>query len=276
MYSQTPNTACRLFVGTGGYSYTEWIDAGFYPPGTPSNKMLPLYAQHFSITELNYTWYQTPRTEMIERQRRQAPPRFEFAVKLTRILTHEIDSQRWPDHATDYRDGVAPLVQAEQLAAVLIQLPPPFNRTPHHREHLAALLDTLHGLPLAIEFRHRSWANERVFDELERRRITLVGVDGPNLPNRFPALNLVTNPDLFYIRFHGRNPKGWYSGKKQHQFDYSYSDDELRDWVEGKIESMSSRACKGILFFNNHVRAQAPQNARKMIRLLKDRGLSVA
>jgi uncharacterized protein YecE (DUF72 family) len=115
-----------------------------------------------------------------------------------------------------------------------------------------------------------------VFDELERRRITLVGVDGPNLPNRFPALNLVTNPDLFYMRFHGRNPKGWYSGKKQHQFDYSYSDDELRDWVEGKIESMSSRACKGILFFNNHVRAQAPQNARKMIRLLKDRGLSVA
>jgi uncharacterized protein YecE (DUF72 family) len=276
MYGQTPNTACRLFVGTSGYSYTEWVDAGFYPPDTPSNKMLPLYARHFSITELNYTWYQIPRTEMIERHRRQAPLGFEFAVKLTRILTHEIDSQRWPDHATDYRDGVAPLVQSGQLAAVLIQLPPPFDRTPHHREHLAALLDTLHGLPLAIEFRHRSWANDRVFGELERRRITLVAVDGPNLPNLFPTLDLVTNPDLFYVRFHGRNSKGWHSWKRQHQFDYSYSDDELRAWVEGKIEAISRRACKGILFFNNHVRAQAPQNALRMIELLRERGMVVA
>ncbi len=105
--------------------------------------------------------------------------------------------------------------------------------------------------------------------------MTLVGVDAPDLPNLFPVLDVVTNPDLFYVRFHGRNAKGWRSGNMQLQFDYSYSDDELHAWIENKIEPMISRARKGVIFFNNHVRAQAPENAQRMAALLKERGLMV-
>lgn len=267
---------CRLFVGTSGYSYAEWVEAEFYPSGTKSGKMLPLYARHFSITELNYTWYQMPRAESIERQRQKAPKNFLFAAKLTRSLTHEIDSQHWSEHARSYRDGVAPLVQTGQLVAVLIQLPPSFGRTPSNRKYLANLLDALYGLPLAIEFRHVSWANDRVFAELERRRVTLVGVDEPNLAGLFPALDVVTNPDLFYVRFHGRNAKGWRSGNMQLQFDYSYSDAELKEWIDNKIVPMSKQTSRGALFFNNHVRAQAPENAQRLITLLKEQGLMVA
>ncbi len=269
-----PN-ACRLFVGTSGFSYTEWVEAGFYPSGTKSGNMLPLYARQFPITELNYTWYQMPRAEAIERQRRQVPQEFLFAAKLTRSLTHEIDPRNWPDQAVNYREGMAPLVQAAQLIAVLIQLPPWFHRTPPNRKYLAALLDKLHGLPLAIEFRHGSWASDRVFAELERRRVTLVAVDEPELPGLFPALDIVTHPDLFYVRFHGRNAKGWRSGNMQHQFDYNYSDEEMHEWIENKIEPMSNRARRGIIFFNNHVRAQAPENARRMVELLKEQNLIV-
>ncbi|UCD33686.1 MAG: DUF72 domain-containing protein [Desulfobacterales bacterium] len=266
---------CRLFVGTSGYSYAEWVEAKFYPSGTKSGNMLPLYVRHFSITELNYTWYQMPRAEAIERQRQKAPKNFLFAAKLTRSLTHEIDSRSWPEHARSYRDGVAPLVQTGQLVAVLIQLPPSFGRTPANRKYLANLLDALYGLPLAIEFRHVSWASDRVFAELERRRITLVGVDEPNLPGLFPALDVVTNPDLFYVRFHGRNAKGWRSGNMQLQFDYSYSDSELKEWIENKIVPMSKQTSHGVLFFNNHVRAQAPENAQRLTTLLKEQGLAV-
>jgi uncharacterized protein YecE (DUF72 family) len=39
---------------------------------------------------------------------------------------------------------------------------------------------------------------------------------------------------------------------------------------------MAQRTRKGILFFNNHVRAQATENAETMVRLLKARGLTVA
>lgn len=91
---------CRLLVGTSGFSYTEWVDAGFYPPGTKTGGMLPLYARCFAITELNYTWY---------------------------------------------------------------QMPPSFARTLSNRKYLAVLIDRLYGLSLAVEFRHRSWADDRVF-----------------------------------------------------------------------------------------------------------------
>lgn len=271
---KNPKT-CQLHVGTSGFSYTEWVEAGFYPPGTKSGNMLKQYARCFSTTELNYTWYQMPRAEAIERHRQQVPQGFLFAAKLTRTLTHEIDPRQWLDQTALYREGVAPLFQAGQLITVLIQLPPSFSRTTPNRKYLAALLDSLHGLPLAVEFRHRSWASDRVFAELERREVTLVGVDAPDLPGLFPALDVVTNPDLFYMRFHGRNAKGWRSGNMQLQFDYTYSDDELHEWIENKIEPMSDRAHRGIIFFNNHVRAQAPENAQRMAGLLKERGLAV-
>ena len=274
--NQRKDHTCRLFVGTSGYSYTDWIDAQFYPSGTKSGNMLPLYAQHFSITELNYTWYQMPRAEAIERQRRKSPKNFLFTAKLTRSLTHDIDKRHWSEHARSYRDGVAPLVQAGQLVAILIQLPPSFGYTPPNRKYLANLLDALYDLPLAIEFRHVSWANDRVFAELERRRVTLVSVDEPGLKGLFPALDVVTNSDLFYVRFHGRNAKGWRSGNMQLQFDYSYSDDELNEWIENKIEPMCKQTVRGVLFFNNHVRAQAPANAHQLVTLMKERGLTVA
>ena len=266
---------CQLYVGTSGFSYAEWVDAGFYPSGTKSGQMLQQYARYFLITELNYTWYQMPKAEAIERQCQQVSQEFLFAAKLTRTLTHEIDQQQWRDQAILYREGIVPLVQTGQLVAVLIQLSPSFLRTTSNRKYLATLLDELHDLPLAIEFRHRSWASDRVFSELEHRQVTLVGVDIPNLPNLFPVLDVVTNPDLFYVRFHGRNAKGWRSGNMQLQFDYNYSNDELHEWIENRIEPMSSQARKGVIFFNNHVRAQAPENARRMTNLLKERGLMV-
>ncbi len=273
MESKQQNTNCQLLVGTSGYSYTEWVEAGFYPPGTKSGNMLPLYAQHFPITELNYTWYQMPRAEAVERQRRLAPPGFRFAAKLTRTLTHEVDPAQWTDQANRYRDGVAPLTQAGQLLVVLIQLPPSFNRSPSNRSHLGALLDTLQDLPLAVEFRHRSWVHDRVFAELERRRVTLANVDVPNLPHLFPPLDIVTNPDLFYVRFHGRNAKGWRSGNMEQQFDYDYSDDELQEWMETNIEPLTNRSSNGVFFFNNHFRGQAPKNAARMVDLLLERGI---
>ena len=183
--SHIPPPPCRLYVGTSGYSYTEWVAAGFYPPGASPGRMLALYARHFSMTEINATAYQLPRAETLERRRRQVPPTFLFAVRLTRTLTHEIDAQRWPGLAQDYRDGLAPLIQTRQLAVVLIQLPPTFDRTAVHRRHLAALLDMLRGLPLAVEFRHRSWANDRVLNELERRQVALVTVDRPARAGHF-------------------------------------------------------------------------------------------
>lgn len=260
--------AGSIRVGTSGYSYAEWAEAGFYPQGTPAGQMLAFYARHFGITELNYTWYQMPKAASVERMLQLAPDSFRFTAKLTRTLTHEVDPGRWRGQAALYREGIAPLVLSGRLTALLLQFPPGFAREPVHRRYLAELLDEFQGLPLAVEFRHASWAADRVFAELERRRATLVAVDAPALPSLFPRLDVVTNPELFYIRFHGRNARGWRSGDLQKQFDYDYRDEELREWTDGAIPRMAARAGQGAIFFNNHVRAQAPRNAARLIRLL--------
>ena len=267
--------ACHLHVGTSGYSYAEWIDAGFYAPGTKPGAMLSHYAQHFPIVELNFTWYQMPKAQSLERMCRHVPDRFCFAVKLNRTLTHEVDPDQWRSHVVQYRDGIAPLAQSGQLAAILLQFPPAFHRTTENRRYLAALLDTLQGLPLAVEFRHASWAVERVYAALTQRQVTLVAVDTPKLPHLFPRLDVITNPDFFYIRFHGRNASGWRSGNMQKQFNYDYHDTELVEWIDARIEPMTRRTHRGLIFFNNHVRAQAPRNAEQLIGHLAAKGLAV-
>ena len=62
-----------------------------------------------------------------------------------------------------------------------------------------------------------------MFIELEKRRVSLVSVDVPALPYLFPSQAIVTNPELFYVRFHGRNCAGWRSGNMQRQFAYDYN-----------------------------------------------------
>lgn len=264
---------CHIRVGTSGYSYAEWADAGFYPLDTKPGRMLTCYAHIFSVTELNYTWYQMPKAPAIERMLQQVPPDFQFAAKLIRYLTHEIDEDAWRGYVKQYRDGIAPLVQSGQLAAVLLQFPPSFHRLPKNRRYLAALLDELDGLPMAIEFRHVSWAVESVYAELERRRVALVAVDTPDIKELFPTVDIITSPDLFYVRLHGRNAGGWRSGNMQKQFNYDYADNELREWAEERIEKMAEHTRNGLIFFNNHVQAQAPGNAMKLAGMLKAGGL---
>lgn len=260
----TPN----LFIGTSGYSYGEWVDSGFYPDGTHSSNMLDHYTRIFHTTELNYTWYQMPKAPAIERMCMRVPDHFRFAAKLTRTMTHEIKKGQWAKETLLYRQGIEPLVSSGKLLCVLIQLPPYFKRTPQFRNYLAALLDELTGLPLAVEFRHDSWVNDKVFAELERRRITLVCVDEPDLPGLLPRLDTVTNPDLFYVRFHGRNARGWRSGNMQKQFDYDYADWELKEWADIIQNNLMRGAETGGIYFNNHVRGQAPKNALRLISLL--------
>ncbi len=271
MVSRAGKTPHPVFVGTSGYSYTEWVNAGFYPPDTRSAHMLAHYVRHFPVTELNFTWYQMPKAPVLARMRAQVPAGFRFAAKLTRTLTHEVAEERWRQDVLRYREGISPLLQARQLAAVLVQLAPFFDRSPNNRRYLAALLDELAGLPLAVEFRHRSWVDDRVFAELARRKVTLVTVDAPQLPHLFPRLDVITNPDLLYVRFHGRNVSGWRSGNMQKKFDYNYTDAEIDEWA-AFFGPMRTKARESVVFFNNHVAGQAVENAKRLAGRMEGEG----
>ena len=98
-------------------------------------------------------------------------------------------------------------------------------------------------------------------------------MDTPNIKELFPTIDIITSPDLFYARLHGRNARGWRSGNMQKQFNYDYTDNELHEWAEERIEKMAEQTQNGLIFFNNHVQAQAPGNALKLAGMLKERGL---
>ncbi|MGH8999204.1 MAG: DUF72 domain-containing protein, partial [Acidimicrobiia bacterium] len=80
-------TGGRLFVGTSGFAYKEWIGA-FYPEGTRTTGMLSYYASCFGSVEINYTFRRHPAETTLANWRAQTPDGFVFAPKANQGITH--------------------------------------------------------------------------------------------------------------------------------------------------------------------------------------------
>ena len=84
-------------------------------------------------------------------------------------------------------------------------------------------------------------------------------------------MDVVTAP-LAYIRFHGRNGETWWGSDAASRYDYLYSDVELEAWG-GRVKAMAERAERILVYFNNHMRGQAPRNAKTFSDILRRDGL---
>jgi len=255
----------NILVGTSGYSYRDWVGP-VYPEGTRQSDYLRLYAEMFPAVELNFSFYRQPESAMLDRMLAVSEGRLDFAVKGFRELTHEIVPGQLDAVAGRFHEGIRPLEQADKLKTVLLQFPYSFHYTRPNREYLARLTDRMSGLPLAVEFRNDEWFRDRVFDGLRKLDVALVCVDEPRLPKLPPPVEEVTAP-LAYVRMHGRNAEKWWDGDNQTRYDYTYSDDELREWLP-RIRSMAEQAATLLVFFNNHWRGQAAENARRLMALI--------
>jgi uncharacterized protein YecE (DUF72 family) len=254
-----------ILVGTSGYSYKEWVGP-VYPPGTPQGHYLRCYAGMFPVVELNFSFYRQPEPAMLERMLDTSGGKLGFAVKAFRELTHEIAPEGWKAVSDHFREGIRPLGEAGRLEAVLLQFPYSFHYTRVNREYLARLVDRMAGAPLAVEFRNAEWFLDRVFEGMRKAGLALVCVDEPKLPKLPPPVHEVTAP-TGYVRLHGRNAAQWWEGEDQRRYDYLYSDDELREWLP-RIAAMAEKASRLLVFFNNHWRGQAAQNAKRLMELI--------
>ncbi|MGA2377771.1 MAG: DUF72 domain-containing protein [Spirochaetia bacterium] len=259
----------RVLVGTSGYSYDDWVGP-VYPQGTSRRDFLSLYAREFPVVELNFSYYQQPNPRTLERMVAGTSSSFTFALKAHRSMTHEI-GESWENDIAEFRAGIQPMVDAGRLAAVLLQFPYSFAYTPESRSRLASLCGKLEGLPLAVEFRKSEWLREQVFEGLRRRGVSLVSVDEPDLPKLLPP-STETTGRFGYVRFHGRNKAAWWTGDNASRYDYLYASEELEEWVQ-RIRLILLNVPVLLLFFNNHWRGNAAQNAREMRRLLQQHGL---
>jgi uncharacterized protein YecE (DUF72 family) len=97
---------------------------------------------------------------------------------------------------------------------------------------------------------------------LKHYNIAAVMTDSPAKENlEFLSEVTVTSADHSFIRFHGRNTKVHY------WYDYLYSKEELRPWVE-KIEEVEKQTKVLRAYFNNHYGGAAVINALQFKEML--------
>lgn len=256
----------KLLLGTSGYSYKDWVGT-VYPAGTAQKDYLKRYAEMFSFTELNFSYYRQPDPRTLERMLYLTGPEFMFSIKGHKTLTHERGGDLRKE-AQVFREGIWPLAEAGRLAAVVMQFPHSFHYTPASRKHLDMLCREFDGFPLAVEFRGSEWQRDSVYEGLRKREVGVVNVDEPALPGLLRPTAIVTAPHA-YVRFHGRNAKNWWGGDNVSRYDYSYNEEELMEWLP-RIQAMNKESDVLMVLFNNHFRGQAVEDAKRLMGVLKN------
>ena len=273
-------------IGVAGWDYPDWAGV-VYPARAPRGfDRLSFLAGYFDVVEINSTFYRQPDPKAAASwaSRVSSKSSFQFTAKLHQSLTHaptgslssrnrsgsapgRLDSRA---EARAYRAGIEPLVEAGRLGAVLMQFPHAFHDRPENRAHLEAVTGLLPGLPLVAEFRHRSWDNEGAIALLRDLGVGFCNIDQPALGATLPPTAHVTSR-VAYARLHGRNAANWFAprgaGGAQAagrpagaRYDYFYSLEELRPWVE-RTRSIAASAEEVFVIANNHYRGKGPANA---------------
>jgi uncharacterized protein YecE (DUF72 family) len=233
-------------IGCSGWQYKHW-KGDFYPADLDEAGWLDWYARTFDSVELNNSFYRLPELSTFAGWQDRTPPRFLFAVKASRYLTHlkkltdpEEPVRRFFERATGLGGKLGP---------VLYQLPP---RWPANVERLRVFVRCLPQQHRhVVEFRDPSWYAPEVRAVLEASGVALCLHDmhGSATPMQRPG-------PFVYVRFHGTTR---YGGR--------YGDDDLRRWADW-LRTEHERGCDVFAYFNNDVGGHAPRDALRLRHLV--------
>ncbi|MEJ6400151.1 DUF72 domain-containing protein [Nicoliella lavandulae] len=260
---------------------TTWSDhPAFSNDDRPPS--LTTYASFLPTVEVDTPFYAIPKVSTVINWQRQVPKQFQFVLKANQLMTqHDL---RGPKPATlherhqafqQFQKMVVPLVDRHQLKTILFQFPPFFDLTNEHLDYLTQIRNYLPDLPITVEFRHPAWFNKQfesqLFSGLQQLGMTLAIVDEPhNLNDGVPFVPVITNPNLVFIRLHGRNAAGWFNQGKDWRSKrtlYRYNDHELQG-LAGIVKDLANQAREVCVIFNNNSGKDAAPNALKLQSLL--------
>jgi uncharacterized protein YecE (DUF72 family) len=164
---------------------------------------------------------------------------------------------------------------AGKMGVLLLQLSPAFSPRKHELNELEPLIGMLNGYELAIEFRNRNWAIgdqlQSTIDFVRKHGAIFVNVDAP-ASDHFTVMRSdvdeVTNPNVAYLRLHGRNAKAYITGKTvAARFDYDYNEKEIAE-VEERSRKLAREARELHVIFNNNNLDYAPRAALRLRKAL--------
>ena len=162
--------ASSLWAGASGYSYKEWKGT-FYPEDIKPDAMLRWYAERLPTVEINNTFYQMPKTSVLENWAQSTPEDFRFAIKASRRITHmaRLKAESSADSVAYLYKNLATL--GPKRGPVLFQLPPFLKKDLPRLSEFLRLLPGNHQA--AFEFRNDSWFADDVYDALRGAGATL-------------------------------------------------------------------------------------------------------
>ncbi len=255
-----------VYIGPSGWSYPDWRGV-VYPTKAPHGfSELAFMAKYFNAVEVNSTFYRIPQPSSVQHWLDLVKGRsgFVFCVKLWRQFTHSENPLNQAD-VQSFRRLLELLAAQERLGALLIQFPWRFKKSKETLHRVTALAEHFNEFPCAVEFRHASWQDKSVFEQLAQRRLAFVNIDQPVIGDSVKPSNVVTS-NIGYIRFHGRNSTAWFAedAGRDARYNYLYEKSEILSWLQ-PIKDMSAEADKTFIFFNNHFRGQALVNAFQLM-----------
>jgi len=264
-------------IGTSGFSFPDWRGV-VYPRNIEPKDALQYYERElgFDTVEINFTYYTLPGVKTIEGLVRKTTEKFDFVVKGFKGMTHDPFDNRLekrPEMAEvkeafgKFLYSMKPLIESKKLGGILLQFPVFFYPLSESRDYILQCKEWLGDLPLVIEFRNRAWARPETFAFLRHNGLAYCMVDEPKLPRLMPLVEEVTS-SIGYLRLHGRN-ENWFNVPTSQRYNYSYSDSELREFID-PIKKIHQKAQKGYIFFNNCHAGAAARNALQMKSLLSE------
>lgn len=247
--SKKSNVASPAFhVGCSGWFYWNWRGP-FYPAQLPTKAWFSHYAENFPTVELNAPFYSWPTVQTVQEWLRQAGTKdFVYTVKVCELITHVKRFSRTKVLVKDF--GFIADLLGERMGCFLFQLPPSYHYTESRLKAIVGQLDP--SRRNVVEFRHKSWWNERVFETFQKTGTIFCSCSAPKLPDE-----LVRTAEEVYIRFHGLTK--WYR--------HDYTDEELALWVARIKESGAKRVWA---YFNNDRDGNAVRNAKEFTRQLQE------
>jgi uncharacterized protein YecE (DUF72 family) len=253
-------------IGTSGFSYEDW-KGHFYSEKIKKSDMLAYYATQFNTIEINSTYYAIPSPIVFSKMIEKTPDDFTFVVKMNQDITHSPEVN--PLTVESYLKSIQPLINENRLGCILAQYPWNFKCIASNVARIRQLREMMGDLPVVIEFRNIEWISEKSFEFLRKHNLGFCCVDEPRLEGLVPDVAVATS-QIGYMRFHGRNAaKWWKHDEAWERYDYRYTADEMQEWIP-KIKGISEKTDKTFVFFNNHYKGQATDNAAEFKNMLQD------
>ncbi|MFC0523229.1 DUF72 domain-containing protein [Pontibacillus salicampi] len=262
---------------------TGWGDHdSLYPDQIPPQDKLAAYASHFPVVEVDSAFYAIQPQRNYHKWVRQTPDNFSFIIKAFQKMTghdrEKIASSDVKEMFKAYRESIEPVIEANKLNAVLFQFPPWFDVRKEHVQKLKVIRSLMGDLPLALEFRNRTWFDpvykEQTIQFMKDYNWIHSICDEPQAGiNSVPTILEPTHKDKTIIRFHGRNVHGWNKNGRddeewrKYRFLYQYSEEELLEWKK-HLEALQEQTNHISILFNNNSGGDAANNAKQLMRMM--------